>query len=82
MVNKFKAFMASALSVCGFPLLAAEGDFDVSIASQFLTKASSAITTFWTDNQATILTILGIIVGLSVLWMIVKIFRKATSKAG
>lgn len=61
---------------------AAEGDFDTTLATQFLTKAEAAITSFWTSNQTAILTILGIIVGLSVLWMIVSIVRKATGKAG
>lgn len=69
--------------VCGcFAATAAEGDFDTSIATTFLTKAQAAITGFWTSNQTAILTVLGIIVGLSVLWMIVKIVRKATGKAG
>lgn len=70
---------------CGFGCFAAnaaEGDFDTSIASSFLTKAEAAITGFWTSNQTAILTVLGIIVGLSVLWMVVKIVRKATGKAG
>lgn len=81
--GKFGRVALALGTVCGVcSAHAAEGDFDTTLATQFLTKAETAITGFWTTNQTAILAILGIIVGLSVLWMIVSIVRKATGKAG
>lgn len=78
-IGRCSAFAASFLPV---PLLAAEGDYDISLASDFLTKAQTAITTFWTDNKVAILAILGFIVSFSILWLCVKLWGKVSRKAG
>lgn len=55
--------------------------FDISIASEFMTKAKTAVTSFWSTNQTAIMTILGVVVVVTLIWVGVKLFKRATGKA-
>lgn len=84
-MHKMLALVASLGLVA--PLFAAEGDttaFDTvsAKATSWLSGMVTSITTFVTDNITSLLSILGIAAGLTVLWMVWKMFRKGSNKIG
>lgn len=55
--------------------------FDTSLATEFLGKAEATITSFWSSNQTAIMSVLGIVVVLTLTWLGIKLFKRATGKA-
>lgn len=47
-----------------------------------LTSWSTAITNFFTSNASTIFGIIGVAIGFALVWVGLRLFKKATSKAG
>lgn len=79
--KRFAFAIAVALGFCAVPARAAEGDLDISLASDLATKLNTAVTTFWTDNKAVLITILSIGVGIALALLVYKIFKRGTSRA-
>lgn len=95
-MKKFTGFLASAWRRCkayAFAFLAAFGfctvahaegaadGYDITVVNEVATKLKDTLETFWTSNKASILAILGIIVILTLIWLVVKLFKKSTNKA-
>lgn len=83
MIKKF--FFALAASF-GLPLaMFAEDTTPLDSISQAvgtqLTSWSTSITSFFTTNLPTIMGIIGIALGVALLWVVFKLFKKATNKA-
>lgn len=81
-----KKLLALFASVASVPVFAADGD---SALTQITTKVGSeltnwndSITSFFTTNFSTIATILGVAVGITVLWIVFKLFSKGAKKVG
>lgn len=55
--------------------------FDISIATEFMSKAQTAVTSFWSSNQTAIMSVLGVVVVVTLIWVGVKLFKRATGKA-
>lgn len=55
--------------------------FDTTLATEFMSKAEATITGFWSSNQTAIMAVLGIVVVLTLVWLGVKLFKRATGKA-
>lgn len=95
-MKKFASFVRSAFVRCRAYALAAfamlglcsvakaegnAGNIDISIVSDIGTKIETALTSFWTDNKGTLIACIGIIVALALVWLVVKVFKRGTSKA-
>lgn len=82
--------MKKYLPLVGFGMLSAsafaEGGSDglatvsQSVSTQ-VTAWTTSITTFFTDNVSSLLSIAGIGIGIALLWGAYKLFKRATSKA-
>lgn len=47
-----------------------------------MTSWSTSITTFFTSNASTIFGVIGVAIGFALVWVGLRLFKKATSKAG
>lgn len=79
-----KSILSRALAVvAGFgalPVLAAEGDIDITTATGVLTKLQTAIEGYWTAAQPFILAVVGMVVVAALIWAGVRLFKGGTSK--
>lgn len=81
-----KVFLA-LVSAASLGAFAAEGGSNPldSITQELgtqLTSWSTAITNFFTSNASTIFGIIGVAIGFALVWVGLRLFKKATSKAG
>lgn len=95
-MDKFKNFCRSAwgrvkayavAAAAGFGLCTAANaqsgntGYDIAVVTEVSTKLKDTLTNFWTDNKESILAVIGIIVVFTLIWLVVKLFKRSTSKA-
>jgi di/tricarboxylate transporter len=73
---------AIALGLCSasYAQESANG-FDIDVVKDVADKLETTLENFWTQNQDAILAVIGIIVVLTLIWLVVKLFKRSTSKA-
>lgn len=80
-MNKFrKVWLAVAGVACGLPLLAAEGDIDITPATDVLTKMKTAIQSYWDQAEPFIISVVGLVVVAALIWAGVRLFKGGASK--
>lgn len=55
--------------------------YDITVVNEVATKLQTTLETFWTQNKTAILAVIGIIVIVSLIWLVVKLFKRSTGKA-
>lgn len=80
-VHNYRRALALLVGVGVFPALAAaEGNIDVTAATDVLNKLQNALNTYWEAAQPFVVAIVGIVVVASLIWAGVRLFRGGTSK--
>ena len=80
-MNKFRKFCGIVGAVlCSAPLIAAEGDMDITPATDVLTKMKGAIESYWTQAEPFIIAVVGLVVVSALIWAGVRLFKGGASK--
>lgn len=66
--------------LCSTPLLAAEGDIDITPATGLLTKMQTAIESYWTSAEPFLIAVVGLVVVAALIWAGVRLFKGGASK--
>lgn len=75
-----RVLLAFGGAVAGLPVLAAEGDIDITPATGVLTKLQTAIESYWTAAEPFIVSVVGLVVVAALIWAGVRLFKGGTSK--
>lgn len=75
------ALAVAFASVCAFAEGGAATAYDMSIISDISGKLDATLTSFWTNQKEVILTVVGLIVVFSLIWLVAKLWKRGTSKA-
>lgn len=80
-MNKFsRCLLAFGGAVAGLPVLAADGDIDITPATGVLTKLQTAIESYWAEAEPFIVSVVGLVVVAALIWAGVRLFKGGTSK--
>lgn len=78
----FVALFAVALSVCAFAQEGGTSKIDTTMAEHFMDEMETAVKAYWTAVEEPLYYILGLVVVLTLIWLGIKLFRRATRSAG